>query len=217
MKRSDPERQLAVIAEMIEPLAAPVKQFEREIRTDPLRTLVSVLLSSRTKDAVTLAASARLFAGIADSHDLAALSIEEIERRIYPVGFYHQKARHIKELAQNISAGTPLLPDRERLMALPGVGRKTANLVLALAFSVPAIAVDIHVFRISRRLGWCRGDSPQEVENELMRLFSKRNLWPGINQTLVAFGQTICRPQRPLCRQCRLQADCPAAEASAVQ
>lgn len=208
MPNSKPGRDLAVIEEMIRPLDAPVKKFEREIRTTPLRTLISVLLSSRTKDAVTLSASSRLFEGVQDCRDLAGLSVEEIEDRIYPVGFYHQKARQIKGLAQTLASGVPLVPERDRLMALPGVGRKTANLVLALAYSIPAIAVDVHVFRISRRLGWCRGDGPDQVEEELMQLFERRD-WPRINQTLVAFGQTICRPLRPLCQECLLKNSCP--------
>ncbi len=214
MKRNSPCRELTVIEEMIEPLNAPVKQFENRIRTSPLHTLVSVLLSSRTKDAVTLAASERLFSGVMDSLTLAALSVEEIESRIYPVGFFRQKARHIKQIAEQLKSGTVLTPDRDMLMSLPGVGRKTANLVLALAFGVPAIAVDIHVFRISRRLGWCHRNTTAEVEQELMALFKQPEMWPRLNQTLVAFGQTICRPLRPLCRECSLSPVCPAAVVS---
>ncbi len=211
MSSNDPLRELGIIEEMIRPLEAPVKKFEQKIRTTPLRTLVSVLLSSRTKDAVTLDASTRLFAGIQNHHDLAGLSVEEIERRIFPVGFYHQKARQIKRLAEALVSGIPLIPDREILMSLPGVGRKTANLVMSLAFSQPAVAVDIHVFRITRRLGWCRSKTPEKVEQELMHLFDQCH-WSRINQTLVAFGQTICRPLHPLCRECRLNGTCPSSE-----
>jgi len=214
MKRNSPSEDLAFIEEMIRDQDAPVKQFERSIRTSPLRTLLSVLLSSRTKDQVTMAASERLFEGVHDSHDLALLSVNEIEKRIYPVGFYRQKAIQIKKIAELLAEGKKLTADREALMALPGVGRKTANLVLALAYGVPAIAVDVHVFRISKRLGWCQKDSTDAVEQELMALFKDPADWSRINQTLVAFGQTICRPIRPLCQVCALRESCPSADKS---
>ena len=212
MKRNSPPQELECIEEMVRHRNAPVKEFERSIRTSPLRTLISILLSSRTKDQVTLEASKKLFQGIGNSQDLSQLSVEEIEKRIYPVGFYRQKAMQIKKIALELSRGRELKADRESLMALPGVGRKTANLVLALAFDSPAIAVDIHVFRISRRLGWCKGNTVQEVEAELMQIFHPRKEWTRLNQSLVAFGQTICRPRNPLCGECLLNTACPSAE-----
>jgi endonuclease-3 len=139
------------------------------------------------------------------------MSREEIEKRIYPVGFYRQKAKQIGEIADMLCRGKALEGDRNELMAFPGVGRKTANLVLALAFGIPAITVDIHVFRISRRLGWCRGSSPLEVEEELMGCFDRDSEWTRLNQALVAFGQTICTPLRPKCARCRLRDRCPSA------
>jgi len=190
-------------------LDAPVKRFEAGIRGEPWRTLISVLLSSRTRDEVTLAALIRLFKGINQAADLAALSSRDIEKRIFPVGFYRQKARFIKEIAERIASGETLQPSIDMLTSLPGVGRKTANLVLALAFSKPAIAVDVHVFRISRRLGWCQGKTPLEVEQELEQLFERRHEWNRLNQALVAFGQTLCKPRKPLCGYCSLHEVCP--------
>lgn len=209
MKSSDLSRDLKVIEEMVRPLNAPVMLFENRIRTSPLRTLISVLLSSRTKDQVTLGASERLFEGISNPQDLAELTTDEIERRIYPVGFFRQKARHIKDIADFLKKGNALMADRDQLMTLPGVGRKTANLVLALAFGVPAITVDIHVYRISRRLGWSQGVTPLQVEEELMSRFDRNSEWIRLNQALVAFGQTICRPVGPKCPLCQLKDRCP--------
>jgi endonuclease-3 len=139
---------------------------------------------------------------------MARLGEGEIGRLIYPVGFYRQKAKNIKKICRNLLE-TPVFPDSfAALTALPGVGRKTANLVLALAFSRPAIAVDTHVFRISRRLRWATGNTPEEVERELQALFPVR-CWNQINFTLVGFGQTLCRPRNPVCGSCGISDICP--------
>lgn len=201
---------LDAIARMIAPLNPPVAAFESSIRHSPFRILISVLLSSRTRDAVTQHAGEQLFA-IADSPEqMAALTESQIAERIYPVGFYRQKARQIKKLAelllQRHQGQAP--QNFKELSALPGVGRKTANLVLAIAFDIPAIAVDIHVFRISQRLGWASGDQPEVIEAQLRETFPPSQ-WNRINQILVGFGQTICRPVGPLCGQCDVSAFCP--------
>lgn len=202
---------LDTIKQMVKPLNPPVQAFETSIRKTPFRILISVLLSSRTKDEVTHKASAQLFAKAETPQAMKELTEEDIAHCIYPVGFYKQKAKHIKTIAtilSNTETGKEVVPQTmAELITLPGVGRKTANLVLALAFNVPAIAVDIHVFRISRRLGWAKSDKPEEVEQELMKLFPD-TLWNTINQTLVGFGQTLCKPLHPLCSLCLITGAC---------
>lgn len=204
---------LAAIDRMVEPLNPPVQAFETSIRRTPFRVLISVLLSSRTKDAVTQRASEQLFSEADTPQKMALLEVEEIERLIFPVGFYRQKAKNIKKIAQTLSENrsstdTGTVPDNlDQLTALPGVGRKTANLVLALAFDIPAIAVDIHVFRISQRLGWAKGKQPEEVEEQLREAFPPDS-WNRLNQTLVGFGQTLCKPVKPMCHKCDITAHC---------
>ncbi|MCP4216276.1 MAG: endonuclease III [bacterium] len=200
---------LDAIETMVKPLNPPVQAFENSIRTSPYRILISVLLSSRTKDAVTMKASKQFFSVVDSPADAVGLEENKIEELIYPVGFFKQKAKHIKKLSQMlVDSGKDTIPDTyEGLIALPGVGRKTANLVLALAFNIPSIAVDIHVFRISQRLGWAKHDKPEEIEKQLMKEFPAKQ-WNRINQVLVGFGQTICAPRAPLCKQCNITADC---------
>jgi endonuclease III len=209
MVRPTPQllRQLRVF---ITPLQPPVFSFERSIRSSPLRILVSVLLSARTKDQVTEQAASRLFAAADTAATIAALGAERIATLIFPVGFYRQKARQVVGLCQRVAAAGRVPDTMEALLALPGIGPKSANLVLAQAFAVPTIAVDTHVFRISRRLGWARGTTPAAVEDELKRLFPPAH-WSELNQTLVGFGQTVCTPRHPHCRACLLARRCPAA------
>ncbi len=195
------------IKRLVEPLQPPVVAFEDSIRRTPFRILISVLLSSRTKDPVTRKASETLFAEAPTPAEMAQLPVEKIAGLIYPVGFYKQKAQHIAKIAREMASSSEIPGTYEGLTALPGVGRKTANLVLALAFGKPAIAVDTHVFRISRRLGWASADSPEGVEEELRALFPESH-WTRINQILVGFGQTVCKPQGPLCSQCTITAAC---------
>lgn len=204
----DPVRTLRRIEKFVRPLNPPVSSFENRIRLSPFRILISVLLSSRTKDPVTEKASERLFT-VADTPDtMAELPEDAIRRLIYPVGFYRKKAKNIGEICRILIASAVFPDTFEKLTALPGVGRKTANLVLSLAFARPAIAVDTHVFRISRRLRWATGRTPQEVETELKERFPVRR-WNGINYTLVGFGQTVCKPRNPLCGICVIRGTCP--------
>lgn len=202
---------LDAIDAMVNPLHPPVQAFETSIRKTPFRILISVLISSRTKDAVTHKASEKLF-GVAETPKaMNELTETQIATYIYPVGFYKQKAKHIKQIAAILTASPGSNGDvpntLAELTALPGVGQKTANLVLALAFGKPAIAVDIHVFRISRRLGWATAEKPAEVEQELNNTFPPEQ-WNRINQTLVGFGQTLCKPVRPLCQLCQITPYC---------
>ncbi len=186
----------------------PVFAFEKSIRRSPFRVLVSVLLSSRTKDEVTKTASEKLFAAADTPGKMAMLGEEKIQELIYPVGFFRQKAKNITEICRRLERKDGFPQTLEELTTLPGVGRKTANLVLALSFNIPSIAVDTHVFRVSKRLGWSRGKKPEEVETDLKILFLPDS-WSRINQILVGFGQTICKPIGPRCGECILWPTCP--------
>ena len=150
---------------------------------DPYKTLVSTLMSSRTKDDVTLEASKRLFERAPDLKSLQQLNSSAIQQLIYPVGFYKTKAKHLKNL--NI---TNIPKTREELMKINGVGRKTANLVLNRAFGIPAIAVDTHVHRISNLLGWVNTKTPEQTERELIKILPKK-YWPDINRLFVSIGR----------------------------
>ncbi len=179
-------------------------------RRDPFRVLIACVISLRTKDAVTAEASARLFAVAADPRTLADVPASRIAKLIFPAGFYNTKARQIREIARRVAAEHDgrVPTDREALLALPGVGRKTANLVLGLGFGVPAICVDTHVHRISNRLGLVRTKTPEETEHALEDVLPRR-LWIEINDLLVTFGQAICQPVSPWCSRCPLAVRCP--------
>lgn len=152
---------------------------------DPYKTLISTILSARTRDETTLKVSKELFKVAPNLAKLKSLDIKTLEKTIYPVGFYKTKARHLHELA----AMTETIPNsRDGLMKLPGVGRKTANLVLNRAFNTPAIAVDTHVHRISNLLGWVHTKTPQETEKELVRILPKK-YWSDTNRLFVSIGQ----------------------------
>lgn len=157
---------------------------------DPYKILVSTLLSSRTRDEVTLAACKRLFKAVPTVNALASLDTSDTIRLIYPVGFYKTKAKHLKILSYKILGESrgQIPKNREDLMKLPGVGRKTANLVLNRAFGIPAIAVDTHVHRISNLLGWVHTKTPEQTEKELVKILPKK-YWPEINNLLVSIGR----------------------------
>lgn len=177
---------------------------------NPFQVLIATLLSARTQDATTHAASMRLFKRARTPRTLARLPVREIERLIYPVGFYRNKARHVKALCEKLVAdfGGQVPSTMEDLVTLPGVGRKTANLVLIVGFkSVRNICVDVHVHRISNRLGWVRTTHPEETEQALYRAIPAR-WWPVINLYLVTWGQNVCRPVRPRCGDCAVSGDC---------
>jgi endonuclease III len=189
--------------------SAPVIDLVAAQTRDPFHVLVGAILSARTQDATTAAACRRLFPRVNTPGDLRTLAAADLERLIYPVGFYRDKTRHLKALPDALDAhfgGT--LPDTvEALCELPGVGRKTANLVVALGFGKPAICVDVHVHRISNRLGLVRTRTPFETEMALRAILPVR-YWRTWNSCLVAFGQTRCRPVSPHCAGCPLRAFC---------
>ena len=189
---------------------APVVSLmaKRDHRT-PFQILISTIISLRTKDQVTAQVSERLFKIAKTPEDILKLSEEEIQKAIYPAGFYKNKAKTIKEIARIIvEKYNGKVPDTlEELLKLPGVGRKTANLVLALSFGKPAICVDIHVHRITNRLGFVKTKNPEETEKQLMEKVPVKD-WNRINDLLVAFGQTICKPVSPLCSKCPVEKYC---------
>ncbi|TMA62352.1 MAG: endonuclease III [Deltaproteobacteria bacterium] len=189
--------------------APVVAAFARE-RRDPFSILVSCLLSLRTRDETTGPASRRLFRLARTPAALLRLSPRTIERAIYPVGFYRTKARTLRALARLLlerhRGGVPA--DLDALLALPGVGRKTANLVLTDAFGLPGICVDTHVHRITNRWGYVATRTPAATEMALREKLPRRE-WRGLNTLLVAFGQTICRPMSPHCSICPLDPMCP--------
>ncbi|HKB88405.1 MAG TPA: endonuclease III [Patescibacteria group bacterium] len=152
---------------------------------DPYKTLVSTIMSARTNDTTTLAASKRLFAKAPDLKSLGKLDQLEISNLIYPVGFYKTKAKHLKAMSGMIKK---VPKTRGELMALPGVGRKTANLVLNRAFKIPAIAVDTHVHRITNLLGWVNTINPEKTEMELTKILPKK-YWPDTNKLFVSIGR----------------------------
>jgi len=177
--------------------------------TEPFRSLITCLISLRTKDEVTAPAGDRLFSLARTPAEMAELPASTIARTIYPAGFYRQKGKTIRTIAE-------ILVDRhggrvpgtiEELTALPGVGRKTANLVLGRAFGEPAICVDTHVHRISNRLGWAATDTPDETESVLRRVLAKKH-WIPINGRMVRHGQEICHPTSPKCSLCAIAEDC---------
>ena len=196
--------------ERVRAAVRPTTLAEVERARDPFRLLVACVISLRTKDAVTAAASARLFAAAATPRALAALPEGRIAELIFPAGFYRTKARQIREIARRVAVehGGRVPAGREALLGLPGVGRKTANLVLGLGFGIPAICVDTHVHRISNRLGLVRTRTPEQTEHALEAALPER-FWIDINDLLVTFGQQVCHPTSPRCSSCPLAARCP--------
>jgi endonuclease-3 len=187
-----------------------VEKISESQAEEPFQILIATLLSARTQDATTHAASTRLFKRARTPRTMARLDVKEIERLIYPVSFYRNKARHVKACCEMLidRHGGRIPSTMEALTELPGVGRKTANLVLILGFkSGQNICVDTHVHRISNRLGWVRTREPEETEQALYRSTDSR-WWPYINLYLVTWGQNVCRPVYPRCGDCAIAADC---------
>jgi endonuclease-3 len=188
-----------------------VEKIANEQPANAFEVLIATMLSAQTRDAVTAAASRRLFRAARTPRTIARLTPEAIEALIYPVSFYRHKAVHVKQTCEQIVArfGGIVPKTIEELLTLPGVGRKTANLVLILAHhSVENICVDTHVHRISNRLGWVATRSPEETEHALYGAVARR-WWPVINLYLVTWGQHVCRPVYPLCGGCAVADLCP--------
>lgn len=202
-------RRLAkAIAGLDEPAVEKIAQEQHE---DPFQVLIATMLSAQTRDAVTAAASRRLFRVARTPRSMARLAPSQIEKLIYPVSFYRHKAVHVIETCKEIVSrfGGRVPATMTDLLTLPGVGRKTANLVLILAHSsAENICVDTHVHRISNRLGWVRTRTPGETEQALYAA-AERRWWPVLNLYLVTWGQNVCRPVYPVCGSCAIADLCP--------
>lgn len=209
-----------ITADSIHPIMAILKKEVRRLKVpavglivqqtqDPFRVLVSCLLSLRTRDETTEAASARLFQLAATPSRMLGLRADQIESAIYPVSFYRNKARQIlgicRDLMEKFDGHVP--DSIDVLLTLPGVGRKTANLVVTVAFRKPGICVDTHVHRISNRIGYIRTKSPEESETALREKLPKR-YWMIYNDLLVPYGQFICKPISPICSRCEISPYC---------
>ncbi len=175
----------------------------------PFRVLVSTVISARTKDEVTGPASERLFALASTPEEMSRLRVAAIEKAIYPAGFYKTKARAIKKLCAMLVGeyGGEVPREIDELVRLPGVGRKTANLVVTLGFGLPGICVDTHVHRICNRLGAVRTKDPARTESALREVLPRRN-WIEINDLLVMYGQSVCAPISPWCSRCAIMKMC---------
>lgn len=181
-----------------------------EHREDPFSVLISTIISLRTKDDVTLAASRRLLALADNPASMLGLSNEEIEKAIYPAGFYKRKAVQIKNISQELvdKFAGKVPSTQEELLSLPGVGIKTANLTLNLGFGIKAICVDCHVHQIANRMGWINTKTPEDSVDALESIMPER-FWIPLNELLVAYGQTICTPVSPFCSKCPESKECP--------
>jgi endonuclease-3 len=203
---------MRTLAKAIDGLEWPaVEKISESQQEDPFHVLIATLLSARTQDSTTLAASTRLFEVARTPRAMSLLTVKRIERLIYPVSFYRHKARHVKATCRILvdRFGGDVPSSMDELLVLPGVGRKTANLVLILAFASKSnICVDTHVHRISNRLGWVRTKTPDETERALYAATPKR-WWPLVNLYLVIWGQNVCRPMYPRCADCVLLPFCP--------
>ncbi len=205
------------IDEVMDILKREIEQFKHPIvevlarkNPDPFKILVATLLSARTKDTITAKVIDKLFEKVNTPDDFLKMSEEEIAKLIYPIGFYRQKAKFLKELSRIIvEKYNGKVPDTiDELTKLPGVGRKTANLVVILAFNKDGICVDTHVHRIVNRWNYVKTKTPEETEMALREKLPKKH-WKEINRILVTFGQNICTPVNPKCEKCPINHLCP--------
>ena len=180
-----------------------------EAETGPFSILIGTILSARTKDEATAKAVKVLFSKYKNPKELAGAKIKDVEKIIKSIGFFHVKSKRIIEVAKiiNTKYKGKVPDDLDSLVELPGVGRKTANCVLVYAYEKPAIPVDIHVHRISNRLGLVDTKNPEETEQELMKKIQKK-YWLDINDTFVMYGQNICKPISPMCDVCQIKKSC---------
>jgi endonuclease-3 len=191
------------------PRLTALRGLQMEEQGDPFKILIGTILSARSRDENTTKVVNRLFATYRTPEELASADLDDIKKVIHSIGFYNAKAARIKEVAQQIveKFAGKVPSDIDRLLELPGVGRKTANCVLVYAFDKPAIPVDIHVHRISNRLGIVDTKTPEQTEEALGKAVDKK-LWTKVNDTFVMYGQNICLPIKPNCRACDLKGQC---------
>jgi endonuclease III len=207
--KTDIEAVFAIIKNEFSRHRAPVVDLIELQTRDPFKVLVTTILSSRTKDETTTQASRRLFTEVKTLSDLRTVPVRRLERIIFPVGFYRNKAKFLKALPEAMDRlyGGRIPDTVEELVRLPGVGRKTANLVVAIAFRKPAICVDVHVHRITNRLGYLKTKTPFETEMKLRKILPP-HMWLMINSYLVSFGQHTCTPVGPKCSACPVFTHC---------
>src|SRR5262249_36002314 len=206
------EKVLRLLGRAIRGMEEPaVEKISEDTREDPFRVLIATMLSAQTRDPVTHAASLRLFRVARWPRRMAEVGTKKIERLIYPVSFYRVKAVHVRQTCQALVErfGGRVPATMAELLTLPGVGRKTANLVLILSHaSRDNICVDTHVHRLANRLGWVRTKTPAQTEQALYKALPRR-WWPRVNLFLVPWGQNVCRPVYPRCRACVVSPLCP--------
>ncbi len=193
----------------VKPPRMTALQELHEAETGNFSILIGTILSARTKDEATAKAVKKLFSKYKTPKALAHAKVKDVEKIIKSIGFFHVKSKRIIEVAKIIdSQFKGIVPDdMETLLKLPGVGRRTANCVLVYAFEKPAIPVDIHVHRISNRLGLVETKTPEKTELELMKKIPKK-FWIDINDTFVMYGQNICKPISPMCGVCKIKRNC---------
>lgn len=200
------------MSNLLEEMGAPLPSVSiiAEEDNDPYRILVSTIISLRTRDDVTLSSSRRILSRAKTIDALAAMDAEEIETLIKPAGFYRRKAQDLKRIASIIQSEheSRIPDDLDSLLALSGVGIKTASLVLNLGFGIDAVCVDCHVHEIANRLGWVSTKTAEDTERELRRIMPQR-FWIPLNELLVRYGQYVCLPISPLCSKCSEQDYCP--------
>ena len=189
----------------------PQRDFVKMMETfhDPFKVLICCILSLRTNDLTTYPCSLRMLELGTTPKDFLNVDVDTLAKAIYPVGFYKNKAQQILDISKDLveKYGSKVPDSIEELIKFKGVGRKTANLVLAKGFGIPAICVDVHVHRISNRLGWVKTKTPDETEMELRKHLPKK-YWLDINTILVTFGQNLCKPQKPMCNVCPIKEYC---------
>lgn len=210
VKTIDIDQAIVLLREKVKDFQVPIVDLVQAQTKEPWKVLVATILSARTNDLTTAAAVKKLFKRVTDVRQLADLSLVQLEKLIFPVGFYRNKAKFLKQLPGVLSdkfKGT-IPDDIDSLVQLPGVGRKTANLVVAVAFGKPAICVDTHVHRIMNIWNYINTETPLETEMALRKKLPERH-WTTINSILVAYGQSVCRPISPHCDHCIIQSLCP--------
>lgn len=209
MKNNEIHEAIKILRLEVPKYVTPAVTLVTENTKDPFRILVSCILSLRTQDKTTHEAGERLFAVAPDPESLAALDTERIEKLIYPVGFYRNKAVTLKTLSRELlDKYDGRVPDTlEGLLEFKGVGRKTANLVVTMGYKLPGICVDIHVHRITNRWGYVKTKTPDRTETALRKKLPAE-YWLEINDLLVTYGQNLCKPVSPFCSKCRLYKYC---------
>lgn len=203
------EKMVAVLYGSKTPRITALRALQGEERDDPFKILIGTILSARSRDESTTKIVHNLFQRFRNSKELAEADLEEIKKIIRSIGFYNVKAKRIKDVSRIITEDYKGKVPKviETLLQLPGIGRKTANCVLVYGFNKPAIPVDVHVHRISNRLGIVDTKTPEKTEIELAKIIDRKN-WTRINNTFVMYGQNICLPRSPRCDFCQLKVNC---------